>query len=148
LREGWVNKIKEIIKSNFQETSTTGKSWFNLNETSKETYEMGKLKKFLTSVKFMMQDTLLFMTKSSVSRFVEAIMIFLPKHVTVIDSNHVDNTFYTEEELKKNDQLKAPIPLFSIDLQLSEDNQPMYSTSPSEVVSTIRLIFDNGLKSL
>jgi len=25
-----------------------GKSWFNLNETSKETYEMGKLKKFLT----------------------------------------------------------------------------------------------------
>ncbi len=64
---------------------------------------MGKLKKFLTSVKFMMQDTLLFMTKSSVQRFVDAIMFFLPKHVNVTDSNHVENIFYTEEELKKND---------------------------------------------
>lgn len=62
LRETWVNKIKEIVKNNFQESSTAAKSWFNLNETSKETYEMGKLKKFLTLIKFLMQDTLLYMT--------------------------------------------------------------------------------------
>jgi dynein heavy chain len=62
LRETWVNKIKEIIKNNFQETSSTGKSWFNLGETNKEAYDMGKLKKFLTLIKFLMQDTLLYMT--------------------------------------------------------------------------------------
>jgi len=66
LRETWVNKVKEIIKTNFQENSSASKSWFNLNETSKETYEMGKLKKFLTQIKFMMQDTLLYMTQKSV----------------------------------------------------------------------------------
>ena len=83
---------------------------------------MGKLKKFLTAVKFMMQDTLLYMTQNSVNRFVDAIITFLPIEVKVIDSNTVENIFFTEEELKKNDQLKAPMPLFSIDLMLSEDN--------------------------
>lgn len=51
LKETWVNRLKEIIKSYF---SGVGKGWFNLNETSKETYEFGKLKKFLTVVKFQM----------------------------------------------------------------------------------------------
>jgi dynein heavy chain len=31
---------------------------------------------------------------------------------------------------------------------LGEDNQPMYSTSPQDVVVTLMLIFDNGLKAL
>ena len=93
LRETWVNKVKEIIKNNFSENSSTSKSWFNLNETSKETYEMGKLKKFLTSVKFLMQDTLLYMTQKSVQKFVAAILQFLPVKVEVVDSNTVNNTF-------------------------------------------------------
>mmetsp|Transcript_9535 Transcript_9535/g.9122 ORF Transcript_9535/g.9122 Transcript_9535/m.9122 type:complete len:139 (-) Transcript_9535:3123-3539(-) len=96
----------------------------------------------------MMQDTLLYMTQSSVDRFVTSMLAFLPLEVKVIDSNTVENIFYTEDQLKKNDQLKPPIPLFSIDLQLGDNNQPQYSTSPAEVVSTIRMIFDNGLKSL
>ena len=44
--------------------------------------------------------------------------------------------------------LKDPLPLFSIDLMLSEDNHPMYSTSPNDVVITLMMIFDNGLKAL
>jgi hypothetical protein len=39
-------------------------------------------------------------------------MKFLPKSVTVIDSNTVTNVFFTEEEKKENDQLKDPFPLF------------------------------------
>lgn len=44
--------------------------------------------------------------------------------------------------------LKAPIPLFSIDLMLSENNTPMFSTAPGDIVKTILMIFDNGLKAL
>jgi hypothetical protein len=44
--------------------------------------------------------------------------------------------------------LKDPHPLFAIDLMLSEENLPMYSTSPNDVVITLMLIFDNGLKAL
>ena len=150
LRETWINKVKEIIKNNFQETSTTGKSWFNLNETSKETYEMGKLKKFLTLIKFLMQDTLLYMTQKSVQRFVDSLLTFLPLSVDVKDSWNVHNTFFpkVEDSKKQDEQPKNPIPLFSIDLMLSEENEPMYSTSPSDVVVTLMLIFDNGLKAL
>jgi len=82
LKETWVNKIKEIIKTNFVEDPQVarefGREWTSLNETSKENYELGKLKRFLTSTKFVMQDTLLYMTKASVKRFVEAICDFVP----------------------------------------------------------------------
>jgi hypothetical protein len=88
---------------------------------------MGKLKKFLTLIKFTMQDTLLYMTQKSVTKFVDSVFTFLPRNVTVHDSNTVENVFYSEEQLK-NDSLKPPIPLFSIDLMLNEVSMPAYST--------------------
>ena len=56
----------------------------------------------------MMQDTLLNVTKRSVKQFVEVMLKFLPKSVTVIDSNTVKNVFFTEEDLKADDSLKEP----------------------------------------
>ena len=44
-------RLEKIIKGSFKDV---GKGWFNINESSKETYEYGKLKKFLTLVNFMM----------------------------------------------------------------------------------------------
>ena len=62
LKETWVNKIKDIVKTHFAEdplqTQLMGRPWYSLNETSKESYEMGKLKKFLQQTKYVMQDTL------------------------------------------------------------------------------------------
>lgn len=101
LKETWVNKIKEIIKLNFAEEAGAAygnfaRPWYSLNETSKESYEMSKLKKFLTQTKFVMEDTLYYMTKASVKRFVQAICDFVPLSVEVEDSFRVTNTFYTE----------------------------------------------------
>jgi len=95
-----------------------------------------------------MQDTLLYMTKASVKRFVEAICDFVPIQCDVIDSFNVVNTFYTEEQIKQLGAPKAKFPLFSIDLLIGEDRRPRYSSSAKEVVSSILTIFDNGLKSL
>jgi hypothetical protein len=47
---------------------------------------------------------------------------FLPKGVTVVDSNTFKNVFFTEEELKADDQLKDPSPLFQIDLTLDSES--------------------------
>lgn len=58
---------------------------------------MGKLKKFLTQSKFVMQDTLLYMTEDSVKRFTNSIIDFVPLSVEVKNSFEVINTFYTEE---------------------------------------------------
>jgi len=152
LKETWVNKIKDIIKSNFAEDASQsqqfGKPWYSLTETSKETYQMGKLKKFLTQTKFIMQDTLLYMTEASVKRFVNAIMDFVPLNVEIVNSNTVINTFYTEEQIKAMGAAKDKISLFSIDLQLGEDGLPAYSTEPADVVMTILTIFQNGIRSL
>ena len=67
--------MAKIIKTSFDDV---GKGWFNIHETSKETYEFGKLKKFLTLVNFMMQDTVLTMSKESVKEFVEFILRYCP----------------------------------------------------------------------
>jgi dynein heavy chain len=48
---GWVLRLEKIIKSSFNDV---GKGWFYILEKSKETYEFGKLKKFLNLVNFMM----------------------------------------------------------------------------------------------
>jgi dynein heavy chain len=125
-----------------------GRPWYSLNETSRESYEMGKLKKFLQQSKFVMQDTLQYMTEKSVKRFVAAICDFVPLSCEVHDSFNVINTYYTEEQIKELGAPKEKIPLFHIDLTVGEDKRPKYSTSAKEVVSSILAIFDAGIKSL
>jgi dynein heavy chain len=152
LKETWVNKIKDIIKTNFEEdlaeTLTLGRPWYSLDETSKESYEQGKLKRFLTQTKFVMEDSLLFMTEASVKRFVSAICDFVPIKTEIVNANQVNNTFYTPEQIAVLGAPRPKIPLFHIDLTVGEDKKPKYSTSAKEIVSNILTIFDNGIKSL
>lgn len=60
LKGSWIEELIKVIKNNF---SMVGKGWFNMQETSKITYDFGKLKRFLTLVRLMMQDTVLDLTK-------------------------------------------------------------------------------------
>ena len=87
---GWVGRLEKIIRSSFTDV---GKGWFNIHETSKETYEFGKLKKFLTLVNFMMQDTILTLCKDSVKAFVEFMMQYIPQKTTICSTSKVLNEF-------------------------------------------------------
>jgi len=97
-----VGRLEKIIKGSFTEV---GKGWFNIHETSKETYEFGKLKKFLTLVNFMMQDTVLSLCKESVREFVQFMIKFMPIQSDVKSTSEVKNVFpkreLTEEELEE-----------------------------------------------
>jgi dynein heavy chain len=73
--QGWVGRLSSIVKREFD---SVGKGWFNIHEPSPETYEFGKLKKFLMCVNFMMQDVVLTMCKSSVKEFVTFMLAFCP----------------------------------------------------------------------
>jgi dynein heavy chain, axonemal len=151
LRETWVNKIKDIIKGNFNNLEG---GWFNLNESNRDFYEIGNLKKFLTQVKFLMQDTLLVLTKKSIQKFKDAILTFLPFSCEVKDMIDVINRFVSDDEQAKIDDdpystSKDPIPLFSIDLILEEGaTEPQFSVDPGDVVSNIMQIFDLGIEKL
>lgn len=73
----------------------------------------------------------------------------MPISCKVENSFVVHNTFYTEEQIKEMGAAKEKIPLFHIELMLDETTgRPKYSTSAKEVVSTILMIFQNGVKSL
>jgi len=87
---GWVGRLEQIIKNSFDDV---GKGWFNIHESARETYEFGKLKKFLTLVNFMMQDTVLTLCKESVKEFVQFILKFCPVSTKIVSTKEVHNTF-------------------------------------------------------
>lgn len=92
-----------------------GKGWFNIHETSKETYEFGKLKKFLTLINFMMQDTILTLGKESVREFVDFLMKYIPKETVIKSTSEVINVFDKPaiegaQEGGPSDEAEAPVP--------------------------------------
>ena len=148
LKETWVTKIKEIIKQNYQEAAEGQRSWFNLAETNKEAYEIGKLKKFLIQQRYLMEDTILQLARRSVKNYVDSIIWFLPLTTTVIGTGKVKNQYYSDDEIKEIGAKKKKWPLFKIDLVLNEDNEVVYSHEPDDVVLIILKTFENGLLAL
>lgn len=151
LRETWINKIKDIVQEQFKDMD---EGWFNLKETNRDFYEVGNLKKFLTEIRFLMQDTLLVLTRKSVQRFKDSILTFLPLSCEVKDLNDIVNKFITDKEQAELDEdpfstSKDPIPLFSIKLELEDGSDEIqYSVDPGDVVSNIMQIFDLGIEKL
>lgn len=82
----WCNNICETIKDNL---SKVGKGWYNMHETNTETYEFSKLKKFLTIVKFMMQEAILKLAKKSVMLFESKMISNVPVQVDIKTINDV-----------------------------------------------------------
>lgn len=115
---------------------------------NREAYEQGKLKKFLTQTKFIMQDTLMDMTRGSVKRYVDSVLDFLPLTVAVKSTAEVTNMYYSQEEIKRMGADKVKFPLFRVDLELGDDNRPQYSSEASDVCSRILETFKKGLSSL
>lgn len=170
---GWVNRLEKIIKSSFNDV---GKGWFYIFEKSKETYEFGKLKKFLNLVNFMMQDTVLNLCKDSVNEFVTFMLSYIPDSTTIHSTAKVVNEFKKkqieepEEEsaclLPRETDIpevkatklwlasmfqkdKNPEPLYVLDLILKNGQLiPTFSTLPQNIVESIRLIFEEGVKCL
>lgn len=97
LKGGWIEDLIKVIKTNF---SMVGKGWFNMQETSKITYDFGKLKRFLTAVRLMMEDTVLTVVKKCYYEFKDYIFQNIPKKVTVLNTCEVINDYLTEEEKK------------------------------------------------
>jgi dynein heavy chain len=88
LKGSWIEELVKIIKHNF---SGVGKGWFNMQETSKITYDFGKLKRFLTVARLMMQDSILALIKKNYADLKAFILGFLPNKVQVISPSKVIN---------------------------------------------------------
>jgi dynein heavy chain len=60
-----------------------GKGWFSIHETNPDTYRQGKMKKLLSVVRFVMQDTLRTFVLDSVADYCYALESFCPAVVQV-----------------------------------------------------------------
>merc|ERR1719281_161557 len=80
LRDQWVVSLQKLIATKF---AGIGKGWFNIAETSQETYLHGKLKKLLTVVKLLMQDTVRDLAIDSTNEYVKVLLGYMPDKTTV-----------------------------------------------------------------
>jgi dynein heavy chain len=83
----WTMLLKNIIKSSFKDA---GKGWFNLKETSLDAYQGSKMKRFLSMVRYMMEDALRFLTEAMLRKYTN----FIERHtgsvrVEVVSTNEV-----------------------------------------------------------
>jgi len=145
LKVEWVGALAKIIEKKFE---GVGKGWFNMKETNKTTYDFGKLKKFLTLARQMMQDVLLTLTKRSYYEYCEAIEDFMPDKVEIFAPNNVKNTYTNIKKLPSGKD-KEKFPLFNVDLiKDATKDEFKYSTDPKTFVKTILDIFDKTLTEL
>ena len=152
LKGAWIEDLIKVIKSNF---SMVGKGWFNMQETSKITYDFGKLKRFLTVVRLMMQDTVLSVVRRCFSEFKAFIEQSIPKNVVVKSASEVNNYYLTEQEEKelsedqKHNLIKerALEPLFYVDLN-QKDHDFGFSIPPERFVRMVKGLFEKPFEDL
>ncbi|CAD8156782.1 unnamed protein product [Paramecium pentaurelia] len=136
LRGSWIQDLLKIMKTYF---SGVGKGWFNMKESNKITYDFGKLKRFLTVVRLMMQDTVQSLVENNYKRFVNYLKQFIPDEVNVDDPSNIINKFKTV----------GVKPIFTIDMiKTNDDKEFLYSTSPINFVNMIIQLFDKTLDEI
>eukprot|EP00439_Symbiodinium_sp_Y106_P025971 s1194_g3.t1 len=70
VKEKWVNKLQKIMLQHF---TNVGKGWFSIHETNPDTYRQGKMRKLLSVIRFVMQDTLRYFALDSVGHYCEGL---------------------------------------------------------------------------
>ncbi|KPI89108.1 putative dynein heavy chain [Leptomonas seymouri] len=137
LKEEWVPRMCETIVASFQ---SAGKGWLNIREAKQNIYEMSKLKKFFTTVKFMMEDTLFQLVYSSLQSFTDFFEEVTDFTVTVEDMNHVKNAWPGSDA----DDCVEKQPLFTIDL-VEADGHFSYSISFADFEAAIVELFNDAI---
>lgn len=83
----WITILKNILKSTFKDV---GKGWFNIKETNIDAYNFSKMKRYLTMIRFLMEDSLRFLTEDMLHRYTRFIERHLgAPHIEVKSINNI-----------------------------------------------------------
>lgn len=86
-KNSWITILKNILKSTFKDV---GKGWFNIKETNIDAYNFSKMKRYLTMIRFLMEDSLRFLTEDMLHRYTRFIERHLgAPHIEVKSINNV-----------------------------------------------------------
>eukprot|EP00796_Vickermania_ingenoplastis_P008354 gene8354-5852_t len=138
LKNDWLHNICNVIRTSFE---SAGKGWLNVTESKQEIYELSKLKKFFTTVKFMMEDTLFELVYTSLHDFTEFFEEVSDFTVAVMDMNHAKNSWPGSDA----DDCVEKQPLFTINLVESE-NRFAYDIPFDTFQERIVDLFNNAIK--
>jgi dynein heavy chain, axonemal len=114
-----------------------------MQESNVEVYRISKLKKFMTTVKFVMQDSLRFLVLNSLNDFIRMISTISSQRVVINGTNDVK--LYIGEKIVTADNSKRP--LFLIDLTFKA-GKVIYSTDLSLYESAIMSVFDKAISAV
>ena len=130
--------MKNIIRNGFKEV---GKGWYNMQESNLEVYKISKLRKFMTSVNFIMQDSLRFLVVNSVHDFTKMIKAITTQKVVISGTNDVK---IFDLNGKTGDDSAVRKPLFVIDL-VFKSGRLQYNTDISLFESIIMSVFEKAM---
>ena len=140
LKNDWKRLLKDCVVNHI---AGVGKGWLNLEEKNKEIYDISKLKKFLTTVKYMMEDTLHFLVLESITCFTEFIEDVSNFSVTVKDMYIVHNSWPGSDDPAAIEKT----PLFTLEL-VERDGDFSYNTPIIKFEQTMVNLFDRAVLSI
>ncbi|XP_054262356.1 dynein axonemal heavy chain 1-like [Macrosteles quadrilineatus] len=117
-----------------------GKGWFNINERSREIYDISKMSRFMMMVKLRMQGALRNLVLSSAQSYVS--LVETPCLCTLgVSSDFVWGSDLVETQFKP-----SAAPIFTLKLNVNEAGA-FYSTDPAMFEKTTGKLFDNAVIS-
>ncbi|BBN11637.1 hypothetical protein Mp_5g13570 [Marchantia polymorpha subsp. ruderalis] len=122
LKESWLTLLRNIIRSSFKDA---GKGWFNIKEASLEAYRASKMKRYLTMVRYIMEDALRYLVEETLERYT----VFIEKQcggpmVEIVDTDEANCTWPQQDFAA---MVKKP-PLFALEIVTAEGGIFEYNT--------------------
>ena len=113
-----MGSIVTIIQTAFAGQS---KNWYNFKESNRNNYESGKMKKFLNTIKLLIQDSILSLCLKTFANYDTFMRQFVATSIVINGSTDVKNEFPNGSivDTLNPDSLFNPLaikPLFVIDL--------------------------------
>ncbi|EFC47930.1 hypothetical protein NAEGRDRAFT_78559 [Naegleria gruberi] len=133
----WLGNLKQHIQDSLIHIE---KGWLSVAGKTVQIYEMSKLKRFMNTIRFMMQDSIKFLMQDSFKEYVKYIEEYCTFDVQINSVENVEVKFHHE-----NDSSKRAVNLFSIELSFKDDK--FFFITPTERFKAIVVeMFDKALK--
>ncbi|XP_025097584.1 dynein heavy chain 1, axonemal-like [Pomacea canaliculata] len=135
LKDNWLRTVITAIRTNLMDL---GKGWYNIHETKYYIYTLSPLKRYMETVKFMMQDSLRYLVLDSLTLFTQVI-VDACESVMELDEN-----FTWGNDLKKSPFKPKRLPMWTMDLDLTPEGAK-YSTKLNIFETYLLTIFDKAI---
>lgn len=153
VRDTWSAALKNAIRGAFRDV---GKGWFNLAEGSLDTYQHSKMKRFLTLVRLIMQDSLRSMLLLNLSRLMTftELLCDVDVHVASVSEVHVAARNIGTPPARKTlpgveDDKPVPNPkqaLLMVELSVRNNVAIVCGTDLDTIPSRMVTLFDHSVK--